>query len=65
MDDVLLASSEESQLHLIFDNTCHALVAFGLSIVTKKVQKQAPYSYLKHIDGPGYNQHTLNLDLTV
>jgi hypothetical protein len=48
-DDVLLASSEESQLHLIFDNTCHAFVAFGLCIATKKVQKQAPYSYLGHI----------------
>jgi hypothetical protein len=52
MDDVLLASSEESQLHLIFDNTRHALVALGLCIAAKRVQKQASYSYLGHtIDG--------------
>jgi hypothetical protein len=49
MHDILLASSEESQLHLIFDNTRHALAAFGLCIGTEKVQKQAPYSYLGHI----------------
>jgi hypothetical protein len=45
MDDILLASSEKSQLRLIFDNTRHALVllgAFGLCMPQKRFKSKPP-----------------------
>jgi hypothetical protein len=42
MYDILLASSEESQLHIIFDNIHHVLVALGLCIATEKFKSKPP-----------------------
>jgi hypothetical protein len=59
-DDILLTSSEQNQLHIIFDNSHHSLVAFGLCIATKKAQKQALYLYLRTIIDGSWIKPTLS-----
>jgi hypothetical protein len=49
MGNILLAHPEEHQFNLIFDALQLSLIASGLCLAPKKVQRKDPLSYLGHL----------------